>query len=145
MSSYGSGVPSFEEQWSHYSTLLQDCNVSTPTEQEPREHGSSNEESNEKHEAVEVAEQLLQDNKGDIPKTQQQSRRGEPSILYDWWLWELLGTALSLGATVAIIVILALWDGRPLSSWPYKVTLNTMLSVLSTIAKVYEFGTLHYS
>lgn len=58
------------------------------------------------------------------------------SWIYDWWLWELLGIVLSLSVTTAIIVILAIYDGRPVPKWPYSITLNAMISIFSTIAKV---------
>lgn len=58
------------------------------------------------------------------------------SIIWDWWLWEIAGLALSLGFTVVIIVILAIYDDKPLPTWPYNITLNAMVSVLSTMAKV---------
>ena len=57
-------------------------------------------------------------------------------LLWDWWLWEIAGIILSLVVTAAIIIILAMYDGQPLPNWPYHITLNAMLSVLSTIAKV---------
>ena len=58
------------------------------------------------------------------------------SWLWDWWLWEIAAIVLSLGVTAATVVILIMYEGQPLPSWPYNVTLNAMLSVLSTIAKV---------
>ena len=70
------------------------------------------------------------------PLEHHQSRRKTQSWLHDWWLLEVTGIALSLGATVAIIVILAYYNKRPLPNWKYGITLNAMLSVLSTIFKV---------
>lgn len=64
------------------------------------------------------------------------SRPNQQSWLRDWWLLEIAGILLSLGATVAIILILALYDNKPLPHWKYGITLNAMLSVLSTISKV---------
>ena len=43
---------------------------------------------------------------------------------------------LSLGVTITIIVVLAMYDGQPLPNWPYSITLNAMVSVLATTAKV---------
>ena len=62
-----------------------------------------------------------------------------PPLIHDWWLWETLSIVLSLAATAAIIIILAVYDGHELPSWPYKITLNTIISLLSTIAKVGAF------
>ena len=61
---------------------------------------------------------------------------GQKSRLWDWWLWEIAGIMLSLGATITIIVVLAMYDGQPLPNWPYSITLNAMVSILATIAKV---------
>ena len=54
----------------------------------------------------------------------------------DWWLWELMGSILSILCMVAIVAILAAYDRKPLPEWPYSITLNSLLSILSTIAKV---------
>ena len=54
----------------------------------------------------------------------------------DWWLWELMGSILSIFCIVAIVAILAAYDRKPLPEWPYSITLNSLLSILSTIAKV---------
>jgi len=35
----------------------------------------------------------------------------------------------------AIIFILLYFDGQPLPSWPHKVTLNSILALLTTVAK----------
>lgn len=67
---------------------------------------------------------------------EQHLNSGNPSLFDDWWAWEIVAVMLSLAATAAIIIILAVYDGHPLPSWPYKITLNSLLSVLSTIAKV---------
>lgn len=60
----------------------------------------------------------------------------KPSLLQDWWIWEILAVILSLATTAATIIILAVYDGHPLPSWPYQITLNAVISVLSTVAKV---------
>lgn len=82
-----------------------------------------------------------QSNFQDKNRHQQTAIRKAP-LFRDWWLWELVGAMLSLGATVAIIIILAVYDGHPLPSWPYRITLNSLLSVLSTIAKVQPLRTI---
>ncbi|KAJ5415595.1 hypothetical protein N7465_004290 [Penicillium sp. CMV-2018d] len=51
------------------------------------------------------------------------------------WTLELLGCVLSLGLLVAIIVVLASYDGNPIPDWPYGITLNALVSVLSTFMK----------
>lgn len=58
------------------------------------------------------------------------------SWYHDWWFWEISGALLSLGSTVGIVVMLAVYNHRPVPVLRYGITLNAMLSVLSTIAKV---------
>lgn len=51
------------------------------------------------------------------------------------WKWELLslvGTTMSL---VAIVIVLNHYDGKPSPKWPYEITLNTLVSVFSTLLK----------
>lgn len=54
----------------------------------------------------------------------------------DWWLPEILGWIISLLCMVAIIVVLNQFDNRPLPVWSYGITLNTVISILATIAKI---------
>lgn len=70
------------------------------------------------------------------PGEMQDIAHGQKSRLWDWWLWAIAGIMLSLGITITIIVVLAMYDGQPLPNWPYSITLNAMTSVLTTIAKV---------
>ena len=72
----------------------------------------------------------------DTSRQHQRSKRKNSSWYHDWWVWEIAAVVLSLGSTTAIIAILAKYNGKPLPNWPYKITLNSMLSVLSTISKV---------
>lgn len=56
-------------------------------------------------------------------------------LLYNWWLWEILGALVSITAIIAIVVILASHDGGPLSKWNYSITLNSLISLFATVAK----------
>ena len=58
------------------------------------------------------------------------------SWYHDWWFWEIAGALLSLGSTIGIVVMLAVYNHQPVPVLRYGITLNAMLSVLSTIAKV---------
>ena len=58
------------------------------------------------------------------------------SWYHDWWFWEVAGALLSLASTVAIILMLAVCNNKPLELVEDGITLNAGLSVLSTIAKV---------
>ena len=58
------------------------------------------------------------------------------SWYHDWWFWEIAGALLSLGSTVGIVVMLAVYNHQPVPVLRYGITLNALLSVFSTIAKV---------
>ena len=36
---------------------------------------------------------------------------------------------------VAIVIVLNHYDGKPSPKWPYEITLNTLVSVFSTLLK----------
>ncbi|KAK8086238.1 hypothetical protein PG994_001212 [Apiospora phragmitis] len=52
-----------------------------------------------------------------------------------WWMFELMACGISTLALAAILVTLGLMDGRPLRTWPMKLTLNSFIAFMSTIAK----------
>jgi len=56
-------------------------------------------------------------------------------LLYNRWLWEILGAFISMTAIIAIVAILASHDGGPLSEWNYSITLNSLISLFATVAK----------
>ena len=53
----------------------------------------------------------------------------------DFWLWELCATVTSLLSLVAIVLILRLHEGRPLPAWPLSITINSLISIFSTIMR----------
>ena len=52
-----------------------------------------------------------------------------------WW-WELSGMVLSLVSCLVIAIVLSSYGGKPLSSWPYPVAPNTLLSIFVTVSKI---------
>lgn len=60
---------------------------------------------------------------------------GLPPWINDWWTLELASSVLSIGSTIAIVAILAQFDNKPLDSWRLSIQPNTVVSVLSTVAK----------
>ncbi|KAK8039860.1 hypothetical protein PG993_008271 [Apiospora rasikravindrae] len=52
-----------------------------------------------------------------------------------WWMFEIIACGISSIALAAILVTLALMDQRPLRTWPMKITLNSFIAFMSTIAK----------
>ncbi|KAK7978616.1 hypothetical protein PG996_004671 [Apiospora saccharicola] len=51
------------------------------------------------------------------------------------WMFEFIACFISTLALAAILVTLGLMDGRPLRTWPMKITLNSFVAFMSTIAK----------
>ena len=81
-------------------------------------------------------EHLISNHELKDPVHTHQMDYGTRSWYYDWWFWEAAGALLSLGSTVAIVAMLAVCDNKPMPALRYGITLNAMLSVLSTVAKV---------
>ncbi|KAF2729492.1 hypothetical protein EJ04DRAFT_502196 [Polyplosphaeria fusca] len=50
------------------------------------------------------------------------------------WTWEVLSTLGSVASLIAMIIVLAVYNGREIFSW-HGVTLNAVVSVLSTASK----------
>lgn len=67
----------------------------------------------------------------EIFEIQPQKKKG---ILSEWWQ-EILSAISSILCTVAIVVILYNVDGKPLSKWTVPISLNVVISILSTAGK----------
>ena len=52
------------------------------------------------------------------------------------WLWELASTLVALLSTLAIFLTLLLHNGQLLRDWPCYFTLNSLLSVFSTVLRI---------
>ncbi|KAE8394979.1 hypothetical protein BDV23DRAFT_169020 [Aspergillus alliaceus] len=50
-------------------------------------------------------------------------------------VWEILSCVLGVVSLVAIIVVLYDYNGKPMADWPYGVTLNAVISILTTLMK----------
>ncbi|KAI1196800.1 hypothetical protein F5X97DRAFT_303982 [Nemania serpens] len=57
-----------------------------------------------------------------------------PSV-WQWWRWELIMLIVSLIAFVALVIVLAVEDGKPAHSWD-PLTLNSLNSLLTTVVVV---------
>lgn len=68
-------------------------------------------------------------------KTSKPGRRTErwSRFATDRWIWELCAMLMSLSSLVAIVLVLRLHDGRPLPDWPFSITINSLVSIFSTI------------
>ncbi|KAH8200981.1 hypothetical protein TruAng_004840 [Truncatella angustata] len=52
-----------------------------------------------------------------------------------WWWWEILAMVLCIGCMVALIVMLCRIDNTPLADWRLPIQPNTVIAVLTTLAK----------
>ncbi|KAJ5633356.1 hypothetical protein N7490_009695 [Penicillium lividum] len=62
----------------------------------------------------------------------------QPQTLKNWsnnWILELLSCVMSLVLLIAVIIVLENYDGKPMPEWPYGITLNALVSLLSTFMK----------
>lgn len=50
------------------------------------------------------------------------------------WAMEIFSIVIAFGAVGSIIGLLARYDGKALPSWPYDITLNALIAVLTTVA-----------
>jgi hypothetical protein len=53
-----------------------------------------------------------------------------------FWAWEILSVFLAMGLLVAIFSILVHFNGRPVPSLPFSITLNTLIALLATIMRL---------
>lgn len=59
-------------------------------------------------------------------------------LVHDWWAWEFLASAISIVATVALIITLAVTDGHKQPEWGIagaKITLNAIVAAISTVIR----------
>lgn len=49
------------------------------------------------------------------------------------WLLEAFSSVVAVAALAAIIVVLVVYNNRPLPDWPHNITLNTVVSVLQQV------------
>ena len=51
----------------------------------------------------------------------------------DWWMKELSAMLISILSFLCIVLTLRIHEGRPLPDWPLSITINSLVSVFSTI------------
>jgi hypothetical protein len=68
------------------------------------------------------------------PGKKTQTSQASRSLVKNWF-WEISSCLTSLVTIVGIIILLSHYNGLPMSDWPYGVTLNAVLSILSTLMK----------
>ncbi|KAI0429592.1 hypothetical protein F5Y09DRAFT_331681 [Xylaria sp. FL1042] len=58
-----------------------------------------------------------------------------PSIFTSWWWWEIGSCIVSLIGLGLVTFILSRVDNEPVSSWPYSIRPNSLVSVITTVTK----------
>ena len=51
-----------------------------------------------------------------------------------YWLFEVLCIILSMACLIAVAVVLHSFDGHPVPTWHYGITLNAIISLLASVA-----------
>jgi hypothetical protein len=89
--------------------------------------------SNNENNTATTRKALLDNPEGGTNSTLRSTRK-----LWTWahfgWGWELLAWTTSLISMCAIIGILLAFDHKALSNWPYRIKLNTLISIFAQIS-----------
>jgi hypothetical protein len=56
------------------------------------------------------------------------------TILHNWWL-EAIYCVLVVGSLIAIVATIYPYDGHPIPQWPYRLSINTLIAIYTTILK----------
>lgn len=59
-------------------------------------------------------------------------------LTHNWWAWEISAAVVSVGASAALITVLAKANGRQQQFWNIgstQLTLNTVVAILSTVIR----------
>jgi hypothetical protein len=90
---------------------------------------------NETHQQQPSQAPLLSSLSGEDQEKEQELRATQRWRLFspDGWLWELSNLALATAAFVALIIVLYKYENRPSPNWPSGISLNTIISIVSTI------------
>ncbi|KAI0430193.1 hypothetical protein F5Y09DRAFT_356272 [Xylaria sp. FL1042] len=68
----------------------------------------------------------------DIPQQPKPKIKGPASW---WWWWEIGAAILSITSLILLFILLSKSDGRQLQSWPLPIQPNSLIAVLTTVAK----------
>ncbi|KAK6840114.1 hypothetical protein PG987_005980 [Apiospora arundinis] len=52
-----------------------------------------------------------------------------------WWLWELATMSMSFASMAAVIVVLAVEEGKALDDWTFPIQPNSLISIFITLSK----------
>lgn len=63
------------------------------------------------------------------------SVRSALGLGFQAWKFELLACLVAVLALVAIVLTLGMYNGRPLPDWPFRISINALISIFSVIFK----------
>lgn len=63
------------------------------------------------------------------------SRSRQQKSLYHSWQLEVAAALLSVSALLGIILLLPFYAGRPVSSWTFFLSINTVIAILGTTSR----------
>ncbi|KAF2141171.1 uncharacterized protein K452DRAFT_318841 [Aplosporella prunicola CBS 121167] len=107
----------------------------TPQESDPDQVSLLNqpEESNDHKPQMSGQSAEIQHREADLDTSSK--KPGLVSLVCTRWLMEVLACVIALLALVAIIITLGLHDGRPIPDWPFRISVNAVVSIFSVILK----------
>ena len=78
----------------------------------------------------------IEDIREEKPHVQVEPRASQrPSGTLRLWIFEILSLLLALAALAAIVITLELHHDRPLPRWPSLISINSLISIFTTILK----------
>jgi hypothetical protein len=69
-----------------------------------------------------------------INSQQARHSRSRLSLVTVWWT-ETISLLMAIGAFLAIVTILAIYDNQEQPAWKYSLNLNTLVAILSTLLR----------
>lgn len=74
---------------------------------------------------------------GIVPHALKPSKANRLNKLWqESWTPEIVSCVLSILSLVAIVIVLALYQNQPIPNWPRLITINSLLSIFSTLLKI---------
>jgi len=67
--------------------------------------------------------------------TESSQRQSLPTAVVKIWIWEIFSIVLAIIVIGGTVIFLHSYNGKPLPEWPTGVTLNTVLSISSTVLR----------
>jgi hypothetical protein len=119
--------------------LLIDSPKDHPTTQKERSHYSLN------HRLSKDEADLTKSENEEVQNPESKLEPNSPKVsfgekLSDYWILELASIVGSFLVMIAIILVLWVYDHKPIPEWPYGITINSVLSWLSQIMNTTMLG-----